>query len=511
MSKEPEIENEVDSEKCNKGQKDFYQFICDWIKNRADNEPIYSILSGRAGCGKTFVVKCIQKFIRDNNCKQGFLKLAAPTGAAAFLIKGTTLHALFDLPVHLSFHLELPALTGSRLQNLQETFENTEILIIDEMSMVGQYMLYQINERLKQAKPNKSTIAFAGVSIVLMGDFAQLPPVTDSPLYAAKDKTGKDKTKYQILGRKLYMDLFNKCYTLTESMRQIGEDQETFRDILDKVATGMFDGKTRETLKAKTVIMDSQRANDQFKDAVKLCAYNKDAKSFNIKKLKDLKNPVALISAENSTPQAKKALANKAGGLHNNTIICKDSKVMLLANLWKEQGLTNGANGFVRYIIYDENLRPPKLPTCVLVYFPQYTGPSFFPDDPTKEKLVPIVPVQRSWYEKTKEHQRIMLPLIPSYAISIHKSQGQTLDKIILNIGIKEFAPGLTYTALSRAKKLENIAFDPFPQVNRIEDIKNKYMFGIRLIEERRLRDKEKERQENEKDLGFRDIAEEIV
>ena len=133
------------------------------------------------------------------------------------------------------------------------------------------------------------------------------------------------------------------------------------------------------------------------------------------------------------------------------------------------------------------------------IYFPQYTGPSFFPDDPTKEKLVPIVPVERTWYEKTNEHQRTMLPLIPSYAISIHKSQGQTLSKIILNIGKQEYAPGLTYTALSRAKKLENIAFDPFPQINRIESIKNK--IKIRLDEEKRLRDKEKERQEHKKDL----------
>ena len=102
-----------------------------------------------------------------------------------------------------------------------------------------------------------------------------------------------------------------------------------------------------------------------------------------------------------------------------------------------------------------------------------------------------------------------MLPLIPSYAISIHKSQGQTLSKIILNIGKQEYAPGLTYTALSRAKKLENIAFDPFPQINRIESIKNK--IKIRLDEEKRLRDKEKERQEHKKDLRLWDIAEEIV
>ena len=78
--------------------------------------------------------------------------------------------------------------------------------------------------------------------------------------------------------------------------------------------------------------------------------------------------------------------------------------------------------------------------------------PPFF-TDVTGEKLVPIAPVTRNWYDSKVEYQRTMIPLIPSYAITIHKSQGQTLDKIILNIGEKEYASGLTYTALSRAKK----------------------------------------------------------
>ena len=84
-----------------------------------------------------------------------------------------------------------------------------------------------------------------------------------------------------------------------------------------------------------------------------------------------------------------------------------------------------------------------------------------------------------------------MIPLTPSYAISIHKSQGQTMDKIILNLGESDFAPGLTYTALSRAKKIENIAFDPFPSVHRLAHIKR---FPARLTEEQRLLNMERQR-----------------
>ena len=436
------------------------------------------MLSGRAGCGKTFAVKCVNKYIKENkDCLPGFLKIAAPTGTAAFLIKGTTLHSGFKLPVNVRFNEDLPPLQGHNLHELQEIFKNTEILMIDEMSMVGKYMLYQLSKRLQEVKPQNSTKEFAGVSIVLMGDFAQLPPVTDLPLFAEKNGTVNQRK-----GKALYR-LFNRSFTLTESMRQQGDDQKVFRNILDSIANGTFDAPMWNTLECNTTNMNAQGASERFQDAVKLCARNADAISFNIQKIKELNMPIAQIHALNSSKKAKTFSANKAGGLQNAIILCKNSKVMLLSNLWKEHGLTNGANGFVRYIVYDEDKAPPNLPAFVLVYFPQYTGPSFHPKE---EKIVPIVPVFRKWYDSRVEHNRTMLPLIPSYAITIHKSQGQTLDKIILNLGEREFASGLTYTAISRATKLENIAFHPFPTLGRILQGFNK-SFRERLAEEKRL------------------------
>ena len=304
----------------------------------------------------------------------------------------------------------------------------------------------------KEAKPHQSTKPFGGVSIILMGDFAQLPPVADSALF-----NDTSKSEYQLKGRKLYKTLFKHSLNLTESMRQQGEDQKLFRNILNGIANGTFDDELYNALKYHTYDSHLHNPMDNFQDAVKLCARNHDAKKYNIDNIKNLNMPIAPIKAENSSSKARKASTNKASGLHNNIIMCKESKVMLLQNLWNEHGLTNGANGIVKYIVYKEGITPPKLPSFVLVYFPQYTGPSFHP---TEEKLVPIAPILRNWYESKTEHHRIMIPLIPSYAISIHKSQGQTLDKIIINLGHSEFASGLTYTALSRTTKLQNIRFD---------------------------------------------------
>ena len=132
------------------------------------------------------------------------------------------------------------------------------------------------------------------------------------------------------------------------------------------------------------------------------------------------------------------------------------------------------------------NKGPPSLPAFVLVKFPKYTGPSFHPKE---AKIVPIVPVLRKWHDSRVEHNRTMLPITPSYAITIHKSQGQTLNKVILNLWRSEFASGLTYTAISRATKLENIAFYPeFPTYARFSEIFSKKRFKEWLDEEERLR-----------------------
>ena len=158
---------------------------------------------------------------------------------------------------------------------------------------------------------------------------------------------------------------------------------------------------------------------------------------------------------------------------------------MLLTNLWKEKVLTNGVNGVVKYIVYDQNIRPPELPAFVLVKFDQYTGPTFLPNE---EKLIPIAPITRNWFQSNTQHTRTMIHLTPSYAITIHKSQGQTLDKIVLDIGDKEFASGFTYTAISRAKKLEHVAFETFPSYLIIRNIFHSVRFKNRVKEEERLK-----------------------
>ena len=117
---------------------------------------------------------------------------------------------------------------------------------------------------------------------------------------------------------------------------------------------------------------------------------------------------------------------------------------------------------------------------AVLVHFPAYTGPGY----KGLPGVVPIVPVKSTWLDKKgKAQSRTMLPLIVGFALSIHKLQGATVDKLILNVGPKEFALGLLYVGVTRVKRFEDLAFDPFPDYTRF-DFKSFQQLKVRLAEE---------------------------
>ena len=115
-----------------------------------------------------------------------FIRVAAPTGCAAFNVRGETLHSLLQLPVPTNLKNPVPELAGGQLSRLQLTFKNCELLAIDEKSMVSTLRLHQIDQRLRQAKPQKAKEPFGGISVLLMGDFAQLPPVMEKALFEVK-------------------------------------------------------------------------------------------------------------------------------------------------------------------------------------------------------------------------------------------------------------------------------------------------------------------------------------
>ena len=137
------------------------------------------VVSGTAGTGKSYLIQCLKLLLRDH------LLVAAPTGVAAFNVDGYTLHSLLSLPIKGDFK----PLEGKRLQTIQQTLSGVDYIIIDEMSMVGRKTFGQVDRRLRQVFPARSKELFGGCSCLLFGDWGQLPPVMDLPLYTTVSRT----------------------------------------------------------------------------------------------------------------------------------------------------------------------------------------------------------------------------------------------------------------------------------------------------------------------------------
>jgi ATP-dependent DNA helicase PIF1 len=341
-------------------------------------------------------------------------------------------------------------LQGEKLIALQQKFKTVGILVIDEKSMIGQDVFRLIDLRLKEARPHHRHNPFGGVSVVLLGDWRQLPPVGDSALFNSKVKNPMGYNLYQ---------LFVKTVILEKVQRQDGDEEKPFREELQRLGDGKF---TKEDwLKWQCRSMDKlepEERQDFLQNGLLACALKKDMVQHNIAKVKDTGNPIAPIFASNSSKEAARDSSDRACGLVSKIILSRGAVFRLTSNLWTEAGLTNGAVGVVHSIIYAENTSPPALPVAIIATFQDYIGPSLVPDAPPgTPKLVPICPVKRDWFSNKTHCSRTMLPMILGYALSIHKLQGSTCEKVILNPGLTEFAAGLLLVGATRTKSFKGL------------------------------------------------------
>ena len=150
---------------------------------------------------------------------------------------------------------------------------------------------------------------------------------------------------------------------------------------------------------------------------------------------------------------------------------------MLTKNVWQSKGLYNGALGTVRGIVFGDNVRPPSQPICVLIEFDDYCGPSLMP----QHRIVPIVSETVAFDPHCgKTGSRQQLPLVLGWTMTIHKSQGLTLNHVVLGIGNKELAFGITYVGCSRVKSYKGLAFQmsfPWERMEKINQAK-----GMRAV-----------------------------
>lgn len=142
---------------------------------------------------------------------------------------------------------------------------------------------------------------------------------------------------------------------------------------------------------------------------------------------------------------------------------CIGARVLCSLNLCSECSLVNGAIGTVVDMVWKECAEPKEEdPHVLMVHFPGYSGPKVYFDDEGRV-IVPIFRSERPYTYHNDYCTLTQFPLFIAFAISVHKSQGTTQDKVWLDIADKEFTPGLTYVAISRVKTLDGVMFEsPF-------------------------------------------------
>ena len=414
------------------------------FRDGAAPAPLRLVVSGTAGTGKSYVLGAIRQHLGP-----AVAVVAAPTGAAARNIGGSTLHSLLAIPAKKGGGDGVSPLKDARLLALQETFADVRYLVIDEKSMVGARVLAAVDARLRQAYPARSDQPFGGVSVILVGDFGQLPPVGDAPVFSTTSAGAAQPDAATAAGRAAYRSFFG-AFQLEQVHRQAGDEQAQFRTLLAALHDGGLDREqwqllcTRRTRPDDPTIVNLPRL---YANAASVLAYN-------LERLHRVCPDAAVVRAEHSDGTAGKAATDLAGGLPVQTYLGTGATVMLTANLAVQLGLVNGARGTVVAVVYAPGTAPPALPVSVVVRFEGYTGPSLA----AWPGCVPIAPLKRTWTDHDGTTRwRLQVPLVLAWAVTIHKSQGMSLDGAALDAGEKEFAAGLTFVGVSRVRTLAGL------------------------------------------------------
>lgn len=450
-------------------QRDYLMHTVNEMK--ATGDPFYHFISGGAGVGKSRLIKAIyQSIVRFSRqipgpVELGEVVLIAPTGKAAHNIGGMTAHSAFFLPVTQG-QASIKDLLAESLNTLQVKLNNMKLLIIDEISMMGSNQFANIHRRMKQIF--RSDKPFGGKSVIVFGDFNQLRPVGDSYVFIPR----KDPLA-SLVGNYLWQNF--QLFELTEIMRQ--RDDLMFAEALGRLAKGMLTNDDTAMFKRRCFEIH-ENLPEEAKRAIHLFKTKAEVEQYNLKRVQELTNPDTekinfkaidkVVGASNLTDskQALHALqkmpTDQTYGLPSTISLQKDVRYMVTVNINISDGLFNGASGVLKFVEISRHM-----PHAVWIEFDDpVVGSSARGDRKNVSEMLKLplnwTPIQRTkkTFKTTKSGQaqicREQYPLIVAEGITIHKSQGQSMERVVVGLA-KSMDRSLLYVALSRATSLNGL------------------------------------------------------
>jgi len=387
-------------------------------------------ITGPAGVGKSYLINVFKKWASNNG---KVIAVTAMTGNAAYLINGKTLHSWSGIGLGDKSEEELVSKIKKNFVS-KKKWVGTNILIIDEVSMLTGLLFNKLNYIAMELRRNQYS-PFGGMQVVLLGDFYQLPPV-QSEDFVFESGAFKEYIEYII--------------DLKEIIRQ---SDTNFQEILNNIRVNKLTEDNIKVLKSRTY-EELEKENNNFKEDMddlgikptKIYTLKKDVETINNKKLLELKNeikvylPKTSVEANDDSNFKQKEIdmivenMDKSGRYEVMLKLCIGAQVMFTVNK-SDMGLVNGSRGVVTS--FQDNYPVVKFNNSVSEVIKSH---SFEYED-----------IKKGFIYRTQ------IPLKLAWCITVHKSQGMSIDIAEVDIGNNVFEYGQTYVALSRVKSLEGL------------------------------------------------------
>ncbi len=386
-----------------------------------EHYPLNCFITGRAGTGKSTLLQLFRQTTRKK------IAVLAPTGIAALNVQGQTIHSFFRFPPR--------PLTGRdiRKRRGRKLYQNLDAIVIDEISMVRADLLDGIDQFLRLNR-NQET-PFGGVQMLFFGDLFQLPPVVERKTEALLFEQHYESPYF------FSAKVFKQRYQLeTIELRKVyRQENRHFLRLLEAIRLNQVDYDDLEELNARH--LPRFEAEDGH---ITLTATNAKADRINRKALEEIEAPVRRYTAT-TTGDFKPTLFPTDAMLELKV----GAQVMFIKND-PDRAFVNGTIGRITQL-EEERI-------TVLTKKPDGTEEEVTTGPMTWEILRYLPSKEKEGEIETETigtfHQ---LPLRLAWAVTIHKSQGKTFDKVIIDLGRGAFEHGQTYVALSRCRTLEGI------------------------------------------------------
>ena len=405
-----------------------------------EKERDHVFVTGRAGTGKSTL---LNYFVANTNKN---VAVVAPTGVAAYNVGGQTIHSFFGFPIGV---LGNQPLQKHLYPRTRDALRSLDVLVIDEVSMVSADLMDAMDTMLRAAR-GKTKGPFGGVQVIMFGDPYQLPPVPLKPGMEGYEYFQENYRSQWFFDAKVWGEVTLLRYELHENFRQ--HDDE-FIEILNAIRDGSVSQEMLDKLNA---------AGNRFpknEDAIRLSGVNRKVDNHNNSRLANIPGDTKFFEATigagelkafGNTPPADVNLQLKVG-----------AQVMFIKNddqnASKDGGFTrrwvNGTIGHVTKVVSHNHVKV------------EVDGEELDVHQSTWEKI--RYQLEEEFDEGTQRFKEVLvpevlaefrqLPLRLAWSVTVHKSQGQTYDEAVIELGGSAFSAGQTYVALSRVRSLEGL------------------------------------------------------